>query len=163
MVDLHEVALSESVGTARFTVFEKGSGCASFAPDSAGGRTVDVRTTTLDSLTARFGDRVALVKLDIEGAEATALRGAAKLIVRSAPLFPLEVEPDHLARQGSGVDDLMDALRPHGYEAYAITPQARLVRLDGRWCAPDPSCPNLVLASSLHSARLRGLITSGPQ
>lgn len=77
-------------------------------------------------------------------------------------MFLIEVEPDHLARQGSSIYDLMDALQPHGYEAYAITRRARLVRLEGPWCAPDASCPNLVLASPARSARLRGLIASGP-
>lgn len=161
-IDLHEVALSDSAGTAPFTVFEDGSGVSSFAPSSAGGRAVDVAVVTLDSLTSRFADRVALVKLDVEGAEAKALQGASTLIARSAPLFLIEVEPGHLARQGSSIDDLMDALQPHGYEAYAITPRARLIKLKGPWRPPDPSCPNLLLASPSQSARLRGLIAPGP-
>lgn len=160
IVDFHEVALSESVGTAMFTVFDDGSGVASFAPQLSGGRPVEVVVTTLDRLTAEFGDRVALVKLDVEGAEAKALRGARALVARSAPLFVIEVEPDHLARQSSSIHDLMDALQPHGYEAYAITPHARLVKVDGPWLPPDPFCPNLVLASPAKADRLRDLVTS---
>ncbi|MEJ7783923.1 MAG: FkbM family methyltransferase [Solirubrobacteraceae bacterium] len=162
MVDLHEVALSDASGIASFTIFEDGSGLASFAPQPAGGRAVDVTVTTLDSVTSRFGDQVALVKLDVEGTEVKALRGASALIARSAPLFLIEVEPDHLARQGASIEDLMGVLQPHGYEAYAITPRAHLVRHDGPWCAPDPACPNLVLASPARSARLRDLLTPGP-
>jgi hypothetical protein len=121
-----------------------------------------VTVATLDSLTSRFGERVALVKLDIEGAEAKAFRGASALIARSAPLFLIEVEPDHLARQGSSIDDLMDVLQPHGYEAYAITSRACLTKLEGPWRPPDPSRLNLILASSSRSARLGGLLTSEP-
>lgn len=161
-VDLHALALSDEVGTANFTVFEDGSGLASFAPPPGAGLTVEVAVETLDRLTSPFGRGVALVKLDVEGAEAKALEGASELIVRSAPLFLIEVEPDHLARQGSSIDDLMHALQPHGYEAYAITPKARLRRLEGPWRPPDPSCPNLVLASPARSARLRGLIAPSP-
>jgi hypothetical protein len=163
MIELHQVALSDSDGTARFTVFEQGSGVASFAPQSAGGREIEVTVATLDSLTSRFGERVALVKLDIEGAEAKALRGASTLIARSAPLFLIEVEPDHLARQGSSIDDLMDVLQPHGYDAYAITSRGRLTKLEGPWLPPDPLRPNLILASSSQSARLSGLLTAAPR
>lgn len=157
-IDLREVALSDSDGSAHFTVYEEGSGLASFAPQAGGGRVVEVTTATLDSLTLRFGDRVALVKLDIEGAEAKALQGASGLISRAAPVFLIEVEPAHLARQGSSVEDLMDALRPYGYEAYGITPKASLTKLEGSWQPLDPSNPNVVLASPRRLARVHNLI-----
>lgn len=158
MTELHEVALSDAVGTTQFTVFEDGSGLASFAPQSIDGRVVDVEVTTLDELTATFGNRVAVVKLDIEGAEVKALRGASGLIQRAAPLFVIEVEPGHLARQGSSIDDLAAALRPRDYEAYAITPDARLTKLAGSWHPPDPSRPNLVLAAPSRASRLQHLV-----
>ena len=125
-LECHQVALADQPGTARFVVFEAGSGVASFAPAAAGGKEVEVPVTTLDNLTSMHGDRVALVKLDIEGAEVLALRGAAKLIARAAPLFLVEVEPEHLARQSFSVEDLHHALAPHGYEAYAIGPAGEI-------------------------------------
>jgi FkbM family methyltransferase len=160
MADLHEVALSDEAGVTQFTVFEDGSGLASFAPQSNKGRLVDVHVATLDGLTSAFGDRVALVKLDIEGAEVKALRGASALILRAGPLFVVEVEPTHLARQSSSIDDLMAALRPYEYEAYAITPRARLIKLEGPWQPPDQSRPNLVLAPPSRSSRLQHLVGS---
>jgi hypothetical protein len=140
-----------------FVVFEDGSGLASFAPAALGGRAVQVAVTTLDELTSTLGDGVALVKLDIEGAEVRALRGASDLIARSAPLLLVEVEPEHLARQGASVSDLKDTLAPHGYEAYAITAAAQLSKLAGAWLPPDPVHPNLLLASPTRLERLSAL------
>jgi FkbM family methyltransferase len=158
-LDLLQLALSDYVGKARFTVFERGSGLASFAPEGRGGREVDVAVTTLDRLTAPFADRVAVVKLDIEGAEVQAIRGAAALIDRAAPIFVIEVEPTHLARQGASVGDLMSALEPHGYEAFAITACARLTKIHASWYPPEPSIPSIVLASPTRSERVRELLS----
>ena len=124
---------------------------------SEGGRLVEVAVTTIDRLTTPYDDRVALVKLDVEGAELKALRGSVALIKRSWPLFLIEVEPEHLARQGSSVDELMILLKPHGYEAYGITSTACLVPIDGPWLPLDPSCPNLVLASPSRLKRAHAL------
>jgi FkbM family methyltransferase len=159
-LDLHQVALSDEPGTRAFSAFEDGSGLASFAPLSDGGAAIRVATTTLDEVTEPFGDRVSLVKLDIEGAEVKAIRGAQRLIARSAPMFLVEIEPEHLARQGSSVDDLRASLAPQGYEAYAITACARLSRIEGPWLPPDPSRPNLVLAATVRAALLERLIAT---
>ncbi len=156
-LECHQVALADQPGTARFVVFEAGSGVASFAPAAAGGKEVEVPVTTLDDLTSMHGDRVALVKLDIEGAEVLALRGAAKLIARAAPLFLVEVEPEHLARQSFSVEDLHHALAPHGYEAYAIGPAGQVSKLSRPWFPPDPSSPNLLFASPARADRLLAL------
>jgi FkbM family methyltransferase len=157
MLELHEVALSDRPGRARFTTFEAGSGLASFAPQDAAGRQVEVAVTTLDALTERLDRRVGVVKLDIEGAEAKALRGARGLIGRDAPVFLVELEPEHLARQESSIVDIRDTLEPHGYEAYAITPAARLAKLTADWRPPDRRAPNVVLAPPSRSALLAGL------
>ena len=159
-LELHEVALSDRPGRERLVVFEDGSGLASFAPETSGGTPVEVTVTTLDELTSRFGNRVALVKLDIEGAEVKAVRGARDLIARSDPIFLIEVEPGHLARQGSSVKDLMGALAPRRYAAHAITP-AGPVPLHGPWRAPDPECPNLLLVPPSRADRLAGPARAG--
>lgn len=157
MLETRPVALSDRSGRGRFVVFENGSGVASFAPEREDGTTIDVAVTTLDELTSSFGERVALVKLDIEGAEVKALLGASDLITRAAPLFLVEVESEHLTRQGASVDDLTRILEPHGYEAYAISGDARLIKLSGPWRPRNKAHPNLVLASASRAERLSAL------
>jgi len=70
---LCEVALANRRGRTRFTVFEPGSGLASFKPRDDGGRQIEVLVTTLDALTEDVAGRVAVLELDIEGAEAKGL------------------------------------------------------------------------------------------
>ena len=157
-LELHEVALADRPGTAPFTVFEAGSGLASFSPEDGGGSQIDVAVTTLDALAQGTDGGVAVVKLDIEGAEAKALRGAAGLIARDAPIFLIELEPEHLARQGSSVEDVRDVLLPHGYGAYGVTPRATLVKLTADWRPPNAQAPNVILAPSSRAARLAPLM-----
>ncbi len=157
-LELHRLALADRAGKARFVVFEEGSGLASFAPEADGGTEVETTISTLDELTSPFRERVAVVKLDIEGAEVKAIRGARSLVAEAQPVFLIEVEPGHLARQGSSPEDLARELSPHGYEPYAITGPGRLAKLDGPWVPPDPSCPNLVLAPPARADRLDPLL-----
>jgi FkbM family methyltransferase len=153
-LDLHEVALSDYSGYARLMVFEAGSGLSSFAPEHDGGREVEVVVATLDTLTQDLGRKVAVVKLDIEGAEAQALRGAHALVERDEPVFLVELEPGHLARQGASVAEVRDALEPRGYKAYALTQAAQLMTLSSDWRPSDPRTPNVLLAPPSQSARL---------
>ena len=54
VIECHEVALSDQIGTAGFIVFDNVPGPASFAPALHGGKAIEVSTTTLDDLTARL-------------------------------------------------------------------------------------------------------------
>lgn len=158
MLECRQVALSDQPGTERFVIFEPGSGMASFAPEAEDGQEVAVTMTTLDDLTSPHGTRVALVKLDIEGAEVRALRGSLQLVGRAAPIFVVEIEPEHLARQGSSPEQLKAILEPHGYEPYALAGDGRVYRLVGAWVPPDPKCPNLVLVPPSRVDRLLPLL-----
>lgn len=88
-VRLIEGALGESPGTATF--FDDHSGFASFHPDrdhtaAAMGREVEVYT--IDDI---VGDgRLDLLKLDIEGAELWALKGARKVVESNEPTILIE-------------------------------------------------------------------------
>jgi FkbM family methyltransferase len=99
---------------------------------------VPVAVSTLDDLVADLQlDRLDLVKVDIEGAEATLLAGAAKTLEGFRPVLMLELEDRHLARFGTTVADVVADLAELDY----------LPRTwQGRW-APrriDDGCRNVL-------------------
>lgn len=83
-VTVHELALSDRVGVARFVTppdFATNEGVGRLA-DGDPGDGFDVPTATLDGLFP--GDRFDVLKLDVEGHEAAALRGAHGVMARGA-------------------------------------------------------------------------------
>ena len=104
-----------------------------------------------------------MIKLDIEGAEVKALRGARGMLARDLPIVLVEVEPCHLGRQGSRVEDLRHVLAPLGYEAYAIRADARLTTVAGPWQPPAEASPNLVLAPAARADRIARLSLDPPR
>ncbi|HEX8770336.1 MAG TPA: FkbM family methyltransferase [Acidimicrobiales bacterium] len=119
-VDSHMVALSDRPGRTELFSFGPGSALGSFAPATlAGSRRLEVEVRTLDEVVGSLVERVRLVKLDIEGAELLALKGAAALL-RARPDFLLELEPAHLGRQGATVDDLESLFAGTGYRGFNI-------------------------------------------
>lgn len=83
--------------------------------------------------------RVSLIKLDIEGAELHALRGAEALLARQKPVLIVEAQDWCLRRYGQDLPDLFGYLEAQGYSAYdlhgAAVPQAEEARrrLAGEW------------------------------
>lgn len=64
--------------------------------------------------------KVDLIKLDIEGAEVAALRGAEQTLRRDKPALLIEVAPDALAKQGASRAALLDLLKSLDYELYTF-------------------------------------------
>jgi FkbM family methyltransferase len=158
----HGVALAERSGCAEFVVFEgEGSGLSSFRPaDLDGGKRQTVPVTTLDELVrAEEAPRVSLVKIDVEGAEARVMRGAAGLIARARPDILIEVEEEHLARQGASARELQGIARNAGYGAHRVRwDDAGGVVLvpEDDWTRPSPT-PNLFLTADLSRTRTAGI------
>jgi FkbM family methyltransferase len=143
-VELQEVALAEQPGRLQMQVFEPGSGFSSFAPaDTDRARTVDVAVTTLDDVAGEWLERTRLVKLDVEGAELRALQGARRLLERARPDFIVELEPEHLERQGASLAEVQSLFDDAGYTGYSIG-AAGLERLRGSWHRPTDD-PNIVV------------------
>lgn len=92
----------------------------------------DVDTITLDEFIARQRiSNVALVKLDIEGAEAAVLRGAEHLLRTHRPALIVEVFSRSLESSGSSQVDVEQLLTRAGYRLYSISdPDGRLVSLE---------------------------------
>jgi FkbM family methyltransferase len=143
-VELREVALAEQPGRLEMQVFEPGSGFSSFAPaETSGASTIEVDVTTLDEVAGELLERTRLVKLDVEGAELRALRGAGALLERARPDFIVELEPEHLERQGARVADLQALFDDAGYLGYAIC-ETGLEPLRTSWLRPAGD-PNIVV------------------
>lgn len=89
-------------------------------------RSIDCVTTdtiTLDSLLSEIpvGSRVSFVKIDIEGAELMAVRGAVGLIEAFRPVFYLEIVNDYCKRYDYTREDLFKFFADSGYEAYTLS------------------------------------------
>lgn len=81
-----------------------------------------VRTCTIDAYLAEQQiEAVALVKLDVEGSELAAIRGARKALgAKSVLALMLEFTADNMRRAHYGADDLARELTALGYAPYAF-------------------------------------------
>jgi FkbM family methyltransferase len=139
-VTLHQTAVAEVAGTVTLRLAEEGHaghntiGSAFAYQGVAVAERVDVPAITLDEALAGL-ERCDLIKMDVEGAELRALRGAATTLARLRPHLVLEVFDAALAGHGSTVADLMAWLAAHGYEARDIDPRT------GRFESPARVAP----------------------
>jgi len=97
--------------------------------DSSSTRTspaIDVELLPLDQLAKEYGFPQ-LVKIDVEGFEASVLRGASE-IMRRRPKIAIEIHVDWLARYGSSVKEVLDLLHPESYRVFVLRPKSQQVR-----------------------------------
>jgi FkbM family methyltransferase len=140
-------AVSDAAGEATFEVLDRDV-LNRLAPDGAGGGGgITVPVTTLDQLVG--DDPPALVKIDVEGAELSVMRGAETLLSSSGPVLLFE-HAGHSAHFGITPADLREFLRGHGYTIYL---------LDGEltpWHSDDqPPTPNVVATRDVAAVRAR--------
>jgi FkbM family methyltransferase len=96
------------------------------------GETATIRMTTIDTLCV--GCEPDLIKIDIEGAELLALKGAYKTLMRSAPVIVVAIHPDAMRAIDTNPAELVAYLGICGYEGR---------HLDGRR-ATDPGFEEVV-------------------
>jgi FkbM family methyltransferase len=94
-------------------------------------RAGQVEVVTIDDLAARFG-HPDLIKIDVEGAELMALRGAVGTLSHSSPpLILFEYIPTNAAAFGGyTLTQLVETLKPGAYSVFRLTDDARLHRID---------------------------------
>lgn len=113
-VRLRIAALGERPGVARFETAAQ--------PENAhlaasGG--IEVPVTTLDEEIAALGwTALDFVKLDLEGGEADALRGARRTLARTSPLVMSEI----VRADGTANPAPLEELRAQGYSLFALVP-----------------------------------------
>jgi FkbM family methyltransferase len=114
-------AASDHVGTAALHLPAGGPGVGTSTVEPGDGRTVTVPRVTVDSLDL---SDVRFVKVDVEGHELPALRGAAETVRRDRPLLLVEVE-----ERIQPVEPVIALLRGWGYTGY-VMPRDRWRPLD---------------------------------
>jgi FkbM family methyltransferase len=128
-VSLNRAAVSDRGGSMPMFLAEgTKSDIHALAPSAERSRQIEVPVMALDEYAAERGiERVDLLKLDIEGAELLALRGAEGLL-RSArpPLLQVELADNTAADFGIACADVKQFLAGHGYTGYRRG-------ADGRW------------------------------
>jgi hypothetical protein len=75
-----------------------------------------MKLTTLDAAIRATDRRLTVVKLDLEGAEHAALRGASEILRDDRPHLIIEIEES--ARFGRSVADVAGLLESYGYKFY---------------------------------------------
>lgn len=82
-----------------------------------------ISATTLDAIVDEQElAQVDLIKIDIEGAELRALRGAERTMRRDHPALLMEVMEETLATQGASATQLLDYVKQHGYDIFEFSP-----------------------------------------
>lgn len=126
VIELQPFAVAEARQRLRFTPpgIDSNGRVVNTAELANGGDTlVTVEAVALDELLADI-DRVDVIKLDIEGAEARAWRGMQNLVQRHRPKVLFEFSPI-LLRQTSQIDPaaFLAEVEKAGYELFIITPE----------------------------------------
>lgn len=111
-----EAAVSETEGEIEFTFridpFDPGSFANSMAYD-IGGQKAKVRMATIDSICNGFSPE--LIKIDVEGAEMSAIRGAQATLSRASPVLIVAIHPDAMRLLGTSPGELVQLLNTLGY------------------------------------------------
>jgi FkbM family methyltransferase len=117
-IDLHEVALDSQNGEmCLYLEGDQNTGAASFRRRS--GEVITVRTHRLDDV---LTEKPALLKIDVEGAEVRALRGAERILTGpDRPPVICEISEFSLRQLGNSKDELFDLMMSHGYKADVIS------------------------------------------
>jgi FkbM family methyltransferase len=146
-VDVVPLAVGDHVGRARLSLAEAGHAGHNAlgtpaAPWVSVVDQVEVEVSTLDTLSdARNWPRIDLIKMDIEGSELRALRGADRLLARDRPMLLLEAEQESLSLRGASFSELLSWLVARKYRAMDFSStDGRPTPLDTR----EPSSINLV-------------------
>jgi FkbM family methyltransferase len=124
---LNNIAILNNEGTARLSVYEPGAEVYASLGTQHRGKTPiigheSVDTITLDTYIGEKGiDHVDLIKMDIEGAELFALKGAVELLSREdGPVILLELADINTIGFGYKAVETWNYLESHGYGIFSF-------------------------------------------
>ena len=120
-VTIHKCALGAQAGRAwlgRPSTAITTIGQTSLYGTLSGAQEVEVKT--LDDVLA--GEKVEVIKADVEGAELDVLKGARRTLAEQRPLLILELKEHNQARAGHTIKDVVDWLASRGYGKPKVFP-----------------------------------------
>jgi FkbM family methyltransferase len=154
-VDVRPVAAGDQDGTLRFNLSAQTSH-SSILPLDDVTQTIDIPSRRLDTLVAP-GERVDLVKIDVEGAELQVWRGMQRIVADNPNIaLVLEFGPSHLRKVGQSVAAWFEELQSTGLKAWEIDETSQAIRpLRNEGLADLFSINILLLADSPSSRGLK--------
>jgi len=91
-------AVGERAETAMFAFAAPGSSTGHLGAADSGEQSIEVQVITLDEAAREYG-RPDFVKMDVEGADIQAMRGAARLLAEARPRWLIELHTDECQRE----------------------------------------------------------------
>jgi len=114
-------AVTDQVGSLNFYLEAENTGDNRIYGDSHSQKTIKVKTVNLDSFFKKKSNQINLIKMDIQGAEPLALKGAAQLLKKNKDIIIfIEFWPHGLSMTGSSSSELIKLLSGYGFEFYEI-------------------------------------------
>jgi FkbM family methyltransferase len=122
--EVHHQAVAEASGTRYYDrptarpspMYQLKAGTA----ENAGKSLVAVDTIALDDFCERNGVRPDVIKIDVEGAEMSVLRGMQRILEQAKPVLFLELHPYHLPEFGTSPREVLTFLIDRGYAVMEI-------------------------------------------
>jgi FkbM family methyltransferase len=133
-IECHQVAVSDHDGTVSFVIREHARANSSIGTSALnrGATSVEVPCITLDRFAAEARiERIALLKVDVEGFEAAVFAGANRVLSTLRPqLVYFEVCPALACANGFSADDAAAKLEENGYLLHRIRPDGGFEKAD---------------------------------
>lgn len=162
LIAFNRVGLSNAPGKATIHVPAQHGGASLKPYFKAPTTPYEIELITLDSYveSKRLGD-VALIKIDVEGSELSAMKGATKLLSSARPpLWMLEISRNASREFGYTPEEMLAFLAQFGYQFCLILekPRGRLARLDDLLSCKDAD--NVLCYHPTSKDRVEPMITA---
>ena len=137
------VALTDKPGRARL-YYHSAVGCDSLGKDASfeqDAHAEDICTESLDDALKQTSiGRVDVIKMDVQGAEELALRGANEIVASMRPVVIFEFFPEGAASLGLPPNGAWNFLEEHGYDFFIVDERGTVSRL----LSPPPAIANVL-------------------